>query len=198
MSKEYFKQRDKKNMNVVDEHCSTLPQLCTEYFDDISLARAASTMANYARQLSIFFNWVVDNLEFDKPSKDLTADDIASITTDDITSFLHSLKFAGNSDETIRAYARAVSAFYSHFVRKNKLKANPVDGVLRPKHKKSPKIYLDDTDNSQFLDSVTNKTGLTDRQVVYNNTINAGLRTVLLLNYCVTQESEYQSLSVLI
>lgn len=61
MGKNYFKERDKKNMSVVTEISTSLPQAVTEYMNAISLSRAPSTLANYSRQLNTFFVWVTDN-----------------------------------------------------------------------------------------------------------------------------------------
>ena len=121
MGKNYFKERDKKNMSVVTELSTSLPQAVTEYMNAISLSRAPSTLANYSRQLNIFFTWVTDNEIIQKKSKEIDFDDLSLLTSDDIISFMHALRFTGDNDETLRAYLRAISAFYVYFYQKRKI-----------------------------------------------------------------------------
>ena len=162
MGKNYFKERDKKNMSVVTEISTSLPQAVTEYMNAISLSRA--------------------NEIIQKKPKEIDFGDLALLTSDDIISFMHTLRFAGDNDETLRAYLRAISAFYVYFIKNGKLRANPVDGVIRPKHKKSPRIYLDETDTKKFMYSVDTAHGLTDREIKYRDTIMTASRDILIVN----------------
>lgn len=107
MGKNYFKERDKKNMSVVTELSTSLPQAVTEYMNAISLSRAPSTLANYSRQLNVFFVWIADNDIISKKPKEINFDDLESITSDDVISFMHALRFTGDNDETLRAYLKA-------------------------------------------------------------------------------------------
>lgn len=182
MSGNYFKERDKKNMNIVTQLSTSLPPAVTEYINAVSLSRAPSTLANYSRQLNIFFTWIHDNDIVKKAVTDIDFNDLSNITTDDVVLFMHELKFAGDSDETLRAYLRAISAFYVHFIKIGKLKANPVDGVARPKHKKSPRIYLDKADTDKYMHSVNTADGLTDRESKYRDTIQTASRDILIVN----------------
>lgn len=182
MGKNYFRERDKKNMSVVTDLSTSLPQAVTEYMNAISLSRAPSTLANYSRQLNTFFVWVTDNEIIQKKPKEIDFGDLALLTSDDIISFIHALRFAGDNDETLRAYLRAISAFYVYFIKNGKMKANPVDGVIRPKHKKSPRIYLDETDTKKFMYSVDTAHGLTDREIKYRDTIMTASRDIVIVN----------------
>lgn len=182
MGKNYFRERDKKNMSVVTELSTSLPQAVTEYMNAISLSRAPSTLANYSRQLNVFFVWITDNDIIPKKPKEINFNDLESINSDDVISFMHALRFTGDNDETLRAYLRAISALYVYFIKNGKLKANPVDGVIRPKHKKSPRIYLDETDTKKFMYSVDTAHGLTDREIKYRDTIMTASRDVLIVN----------------
>lgn len=92
MSKNYFKERDKKNMSVVTEISTSLPQAVTEYMNAISLSRAPSTLANYSRQLNTFFVWVTDNEIIQKKPKEIDFGDLTLLTSDDIISFMVSAK----------------------------------------------------------------------------------------------------------
>lgn len=172
MSK-YFKEKDEKNMRIVDECCTTLPLACTEYFNDVALGRETSTMANYARQLNVFFNWVHEELLTGKDPQHYDFSDLSRITSDDVTTFMYELRHKGDSDETLLAYLRAISSFYKHFNKKGKLRTNPVDGVTRPKHKKAPKVYLDAVDLPRFESTVKNGQGLSERVQKYRDTINS-------------------------
>lgn len=178
----YFKERDIKNMAVVDECCTTLPSSCVKYFDDISLARAPSTMANYARQLGIFFDWIHMNVIEDKDPKEYDFEDLSKIKSDDIMMFLHELKYSGDSDETLRTYMRSISAFYSHLNKQKLLDVNPVDGIIRPKHKRSPKVYLDNEDLERFTDTVTTGSGLQNNAVKYRETIGSKSRDIAMIS----------------
>ena len=96
MGKNYFKERDKKNMSVVTELSTSLPQAVTEYMNAISLSRAPSTLANYSRQLNVFFVWITDNDIIPKKPKEINFDDLESINSDDVISFMHALRFTGD------------------------------------------------------------------------------------------------------
>lgn len=93
MGKNYFIERDKKNMSVVTELSTSLPQAVTEYMNAISLSRAPSTLANYSRQLNVFFVWITDNDIIPKKPKEINFNDLESINSDDVISFMHALRF---------------------------------------------------------------------------------------------------------
>ena len=175
MSK-YFKEKDEKNMRIVDECCTTLPLACTEYFNDVAIGRESSTLANYARQLKVFFDWIHAEKFEAKLPQHFDLNDLSKITADDVTTFMYTLKHKGDSDETLLAYLRAVSSFYKHLNKKGKIHTNPVDGVTRPKHKKAPKVYLDNIDLPRFEATVQNGSGLSERVQKYRETINSTSR----------------------
>lgn len=182
----YFRTRDARNMRVVEKCCEDLPKLCTEYFDDLYVGRASSTLANYARQLKTFFEFIQTDIV--RPSGtvqkmadfDLTA--ICDIRSDSVVSFVCSLKAKGNTDATILSYLRTISTFYSHFVKKGTVLENPVESIIRPKNKKSKKVYLDDIDAKRFADTVSNGTGLSSRMIKYNLNIRSGPRDVAIFS----------------
>lgn len=183
MTGQYFKDRDLKNMKVVDEMLTSLPPLCTEYFNDVSIARAPSTMANYARQLARFFGWLESNDFRDKkPVTAYDAADLAAVTSDDVTLFLHELRHSGDGDATLRAYCRSLSSFYTHLNHKGKLSENPVNGVIRPRTKRSPKIYMEADDVKRFRSTVDTAAGLSERMSKYRDTTGAAARDKVIVS----------------
>ena len=71
MGNQYFKDRDRKNLNIMHMYTPKLPPICKEYFDDVSLAKAPSTMANYARTLLGFFTFMTSTYIEGKASNEL-------------------------------------------------------------------------------------------------------------------------------
>ena len=178
--KTYYQIRDAKNLAVVEKLCESLPALCTEYFDDLLIGRAPSTLANYARQLFTFFEYMECETPVFSTMKAFTLGTVHMLTTDDIVSFMCFLKTKGVSDATILSYLRTLSAFFAHFIRKRKLLSNPVEGVVRPKKKKTLKIYLDAIDIKRFEYAVNDGTGLSDRVAKYQISIRSQERDMAI------------------
>lgn len=184
MKSAYFQTRDAKNMRIVEKCCEGLPPLCIEYFDDLYIGRASSTLANYARQLKTFFEFTQNDIiawsQMSLKMADFDLHMIGDIKSDDIVSFMCALKTKGNTDATILSYLRTISSFYAHFVKKDKLFGNPVESVIRPKNKKVKKVFLDNIDAKRFADAVNDGVGLSDRMTKYQLNIRSGPRDAVI------------------
>lgn len=181
MSKQYIQKRNDKNIYLMERNSLHLPALTIEYFNDVSLSLAPRTLANYSNQLRIFFDWASHDF-LDKSPSVITESDLDGITSDDITRFLQELKHNGHSDETLRSYLISLSAMYKHLIKKKKLHNNPVEGVSRPKHKKSPKIYLDENDMERLSATIEYGSGMSKHQTKYRETIGTESRDLCIIS----------------
>lgn len=181
MATEYYKERDRRNTYILNENLPKLPPLCTDYFNSIALARTASTMALYSSQLATFFTWLYNKDDEHIDPSCYTIEHLKNIESNQISFFLQELRANGDNDETIRGYLRAISAFYKYLNRTGKLDTNPVDAIMRPKHKKSPKVYLDNDDYKKFSNSVETGFGLSKHESAYREATGSTERDILIM-----------------
>lgn len=160
----YNKQVNLNNTLLLREVSGTLPGFCKEYFRAIEPRTASRTRINYAYDLRIFFQFLVDtNPQFKNyTTKDFTLEDIAPIQSVDIEEYLEYLKVYKNRDGKLqtndeRGIQRKLSSlrsFYRYFTKRQLLPSNPSMLVDMPKLHQKAIIRLDSDEVSELLDLV--------------------------------------------
>ena len=174
----YYKERDFKNINKLKEIMTHLPLFCDEYFRGIEIKTTPLTRLGYAQDLKLFFHFLTTELiEFsDKKVRELTLDDLSSITATHLEIYLNYLsgyyfedKYYSND---ARAKARKLSAVRSllkYFFKKEKITSNVASKIDTPKIRDKEIIRLEVDEVVKLLDMAeTPNANFSKRQTSYN------------------------------
>ena len=109
---DYFTERNNKNAILLKKIKSELPFFCEEFFLGIDSKTSMLTKVNYARDLKIFFNFLVTEVyEFnDKKIKDLTLDDLNKITSTHLELYLDYLSYYVDDENLSRTNSNKTKA----------------------------------------------------------------------------------------
>lgn len=157
----------------------SLPYFCEEFFIGIESRTSILTRINYAYDLIIFFNYIINNTSLFNYKKltDLKLEDLDKITVTNIEYFLDYLN--GYTTEkgkfcTCSATAKArklstIRAFYKYYYNKERINNNPASKIKPPKIKEKPIIRLENEEVSTLLNVVETGNNLTKFQASYHN-----------------------------
>lgn len=175
--KNYFTERDGLNNDkmweIIEEY---LPPFCQEYFVGIEGRTTALTRLNYARDLKLFFQYLVEKCEFcgQKTIKELKINDLEKISAYDIEKFL---SYVGNyklgdtrvtnAEQGKSRKLSAVRSMMKYFEKKGELKGNPTIAVEMPKIRSKEIIRLESNEIEQMLQTVDSGDGMSTRQLKY-------------------------------
>ncbi len=155
-----------------------LPYFCEEFFIGIENRTSVLTRINYAYDLIIFFNYIINETALFNYNKltDLKLSDIDKISVTNIEYFLDYLNGYKINDKfyscSATAKARKLStirAFYKYFYNKEKINTNPPSKINAPKIKDKPIIRLENNEISDLLNIVETGKNLTKFQNSYHN-----------------------------
>lgn len=177
---DYFKNREIKNIDKIENLVKTLPYYVEDFFVGIELRTSALTRLNYAYDLRIFFDFLTKKVFRDKLIHQIELSDLSLLEVTDFEYFLSYLSNYKINDKrqscTETGKARKLStirAFYKYFFNKNQLPANTPSKVNMPKIHNKEIIRLETTEKvdeiGDFLYVVESGQGLTKRQFAYHN-----------------------------
>lgn len=155
-----------------------MPTCCGTFFRGIESQTSVLTRYAYAIDLQTFFNFLVEQVDAfqGKPIKELTLQDLASVTPLDIELFLEHVTLYSKDEKTIvnheRAKARKLSSirsFFKFFYKKEMIATNAPSLVDAPKLHEKAIIRLDPNEVAQLLDSVEHGEGLSEKQKKYHH-----------------------------
>lgn len=160
-----------------------LPDFCKTYFIGKEAKLAETTAASYAYELYAFFTYLCENNSYfkEKGVKAITLDDLALLKTKDIEEYLHYLRYreiemengtvkaATNKEGTVSKNLSAISSLYTFFIKRGQLSFNPTSAIERQKKQHKKPIVLENDEQEKLFDSVDFGTGLTDRQLVFQD-----------------------------
>ncbi len=155
-----------------------LPSFTNGFFIALENNTTILTRVNYASDLRIFFQFLVNEVPrlCGKQPTELTIEDIAALTVDDLYIFMDYLNlYAAQDDRFIenheRGKARKVAclrSFFKHFYKKGALEKNICELLDTPKLHEKPIIRLEPDEVASLLDIVENGEELTDTQRRYH------------------------------
>ncbi len=188
----YYTQRNNKNSDTIERILQEdLPVFCYDYFLAIDSQTSPLTRLNYAHDLKIFFYFLLNKrFKSDKTVKDITLDDLESVTSNDIEYFLSFLShYVYNGKEhscNDRAKARKLSsvrAMFKFFFNKGFISVDNSAKVATPKLHEKPIIRLDSEEVYEIIDVAESGSGLTPHQMAYHekNKIRDGAILMLFL-----------------
>lgn len=189
---DFYAQRNNKNVDKIEQILDNeLPLFCYDYFLAIDSQTSTLTRLNYAHDLKIFFNFLVQKkFRKSKSVQEITLDDLESVTSNDIEYFLSYLSHYsyGGKEHTCndRAKARKLSsvrAMCKFYFNKGLISADNSSKVSTPKLHEKPIIRLDSDEVFNILDTAESGQGLSPHQMIYhekNKVRDAAILTLFL------------------
>lgn len=189
---DFYAQRNNKNVDKIEQILDNeLPLFCYDYFLAIDSQTSTLTRLNYAHDLKIFFNFLVQKkFRKSKSVQKITLDDLESVTSNDIEYFLSYLSHYsyGGKEHACndRAKARKLSsvrAMCKFYFNKGLISTDNSSKVSTPKLHEKPIIRLDSDEVFNILDTAESGQGLSPHQMIYhekNKVRDAAILTLFL------------------
>lgn len=158
----------KTQSETLYELSSGLPEFCEGFLIRRSNERALNTRLGYARDLDLFFDWLIAyHPHFSVLNKrEITTDDMKKVSTTDIDRFLDYYS-ESHAVTTVARMRAAISAIFKYLcIAVEKLEKNPVAGATKVKiASKDYVIYLTREEQEILLNCIMYGTGLSDGQL---------------------------------
>lgn len=174
----YFNQRDEENIFKLRELRLQLPAFCGQFFMGIENQTMPLTRLGYARDLKIFFEFLVTNTQefYGKKVEDLTLDDLNKVTSTHLEMFMDYLTVYKVDKKTYRNGLKgkgrklsSVRALLKYFFKKEKIDNNVGSKVDTPKYRDSEIIRLEVDEVVKLLNASEDGYGLTTMQKGFHN-----------------------------
>lgn len=169
----YFLQRDEDNILKIRELRLELPSFCGQFFMGIENQTLPLTRLSYARDLKIFFEFLVTNTQefYGKKISELTLDDLNNVSSTHLEMFLDYLTVYKVGKRTYRNGLKgkgrklsSVRALLKYFFKKDKIDNNVGTKIDTPKYRESEIIRLEVDEVVKLLDTSEDGNGLTTMQ----------------------------------
>jgi site-specific recombinase XerD len=174
--KDYYDERDRKNLKKIQELIEQLPPFAEDYFMGIEQRTSVETRLKYAYDLRIFFDFLVKTKFRQKRVAELTLDELGTVSEMDIERFLSALSlYTFNGKELCcdeRSKARKLSAvrsMFKYFFRHSLIDVDNTAKVETPKVHEKEIIRLESNEVSELLDNAETGNGLSKHAVCYHN-----------------------------
>ena len=180
----YKKQRDANNLQLAKNIQNNMPAIMVHYLRNRGTGLSSNTLLSYTNKLYIFSQFMCLELSrfYNTEPVELTLNDIASVSSDEIVSFIYWMRserkvkqgdaittLRPNSDKSINNYLSCINSFYARLVREKKLENNPVVSIDRPSILKSDiVIHLKEDEQKRFMNTVEFGTGLDTRPLKFH------------------------------
>ncbi len=161
MEQNYFIKRDEDNILKIRELRKQLPFFCGEFFRGIEQVSSPLTRLGYARDLKLFFDFLVAETEefYGKNVLNLTIEDLDKVTSTHIEMFLEYISIYRVDGKTFKNGEKAkcrklssIRALLKYFYKKDKLMSNVAAKVDTPKIHDSQIIRLELDEVGKVLD----------------------------------------------
>lgn len=159
---DYFQKRNKKSIEKLRQLESELPCFCSEFFMGIEQTTSLLTRMNYAYDLRVFFDFLVNEIEefrdFGSP-RNVRLNDLDRLSSTHLEyylSYLSSYTFQGrecaNQEKAKARKLSSVRSMLRYFYKKGSLKENVSAKVNMPKLHEKEIIRLEGPEISDILD----------------------------------------------
>lgn len=148
-----------KNEKWIADNLKELPECVAQYYYSRSSSKESKGSAEYIKKIKSFMKFV---------SEDTRNIDVANITEDDVSKYLHSIEQTidnkGNIRETSFSYRKQIhsilNSFFEYLRKRRVVAENPMDCISRPTSKDVVKrTYLDSFDIHFLLECIDNGAG---------------------------------------
>jgi len=165
---DFFTTRDERNIARARALIEPLPTFVGEFFVGIAMRTSALTRMNYASDIRIFFDFLVEKKFKGRVSLDeITLKDINMLSAYDIEVYLEHLNsyiFLGKKSRCGAAAKErklcSLRTFFKYFFKKEKLDSNVTANVDLPKVHNKPIVRLEVDEVVKVLDGVEHGEGL--------------------------------------
>lgn len=173
MDQNYFIQRDEDNILKIREIRKELPAFCGEFFRGIEQYTTPLTRLGYARDLKLFFEFLVTETEefYNKPLLQMETSDLDKVTSTHLEMFLEYISLYRSNGKTYRNGERArcrklssVRALLKYFYKKEAITSNVGSKIDTPKVHDSQIIRLELDEVGKVLDLAENGHDMTNMQ----------------------------------
>lgn len=173
MEQNYFSQRDDDNILKIREIRKSLPAFCGEFFRGIEQYTTPLTRLGYARDLKLFFEFLVNETEefYQKPILQFETKDLNKVTSTHLEMFLEYISLYKINGKTYRNGERArcrklssVRALLKYFYKKEAITANVGAKIDTPKVHDSQIIRLELDEVGKVLDLAESGQDMTTMQ----------------------------------
>ena len=147
--------------------CATLPDWATGFFWETGTQMAVSTRLAYAREISVFFDFLTTYKPdlVDVPKNEITLEQIAQVTSQDISRYITKYHEKGNKERALARKRATLSSFFRYLTVNRKIPFNPVEAATRVKIPTSDDVlHLDINEQLSLLDAVDTGDTLTKEQ----------------------------------
>ena len=157
----YFNQRNLKNEKKIKEIISTLPPFCEDFFIGIENNTSALTRLNYAYDLRIFFDYLLNNTSIfaGKTLQTITASDLNKVTAKTIERFISHIsnyeldgKVYHNGEDGKARKIATLRSFLKYFFKRGLISSNVAANVDIPKLHDKTIIRLEADEVAKLLD----------------------------------------------
>ena len=186
MQDNYFIERKIKVNKKINELLCELPHFIAEFIVGIENKTTELTRNNYLLDLRIFFDYLQRTKFSNKKLKEITLQDIDSLTSTDIEMFLNytnAFKYYGkyltNGERGKARKLSAIRAFFRYFFNKDKLTKNITTKISMPKLHDKNIIRLEIDEVSNLLNTTESPTQFTQMQKSFHE--HTRLRDVAIL-----------------
>ena len=186
MKSNYFVERTNNNRKSLANYLEELPPFCFEYFLGIESKTTSLTRLNYAMDICVFFDYLA-NWKFNKNILEITIEDLAKVTSNDIEQFLSYLSYYTYKDKNyyngergkVRKLA-SVRSFFKYYFNKDKLPYNVASKVETPKLHQKEIIRLETDEVVKILKNAEQHQVGEKHQANYNK--NTAIRDCAMLS----------------
>ena len=183
---DYFKNRNIKTEDKINDLLTELPTFCMEFIYGISNNSTALTRLNYTYDLRVFFYYLSQIKRKKIDEIDLSL--LETLTAFDLERFLNylsSYKFNGvNHSCNERAKARklaTIRALYKYFFDRDKIKINVAAKVKTPKLHDKEIIRLENYEVEKLLDYAESDDAFSGRKNTYHSKLKVRDFAILML-----------------
>ena len=161
MEENYFTKRDDDNILKLREIRKSLPIFCGDFFRGIEQNSTPLTRLGYARDIKIFFDFLVTETEefYNKPILQFELEDLDRITSTHLEMFLEYIslykingKIHKNGEKAKCRKLSSIRAMLKYFYKKEAIKSNVASKVDTPKVHESQIIRFEMSEVEQVLE----------------------------------------------
>ena len=187
--KSYFDLRNQNCISRERQVLRELPDFATDYFVGIEQTTSPLTRLNYAYDLRLFFDYLVNMLDlFDgKSIKQLVVTDLNKIRANHIERFMSYLSSyfdeqnnqISNGEQSKARKLSSIKSFFKYFYNRDYINENVTSKVEMPKLHDKPIIKLETDEVVKLLENVEDGANLSEREKAYHK--HTRLRDVAIL-----------------
>ena len=170
----YFSERDKALMRRIREIRDGLPEFCDEFFVGIESQTTVLTRLNYAYDLRIFFDYLLNNVRAFKgysSIEEFTVDDLSRVTLTNLESYMEYLSYYQFDGKEYtngeRGKARKISTvrtFFKYYFNHDRIPSNIAAKLTMPKQHDKDIIRLEHREVERILDAAETGMGMSEHQ----------------------------------